>query len=945
MNLKRLKMLALCVALLLTLTAAAQAMLYGGDYQWESFINSGSCKSERAERLNNGQHGYSLMRNVDPTCTEAGYGYYVCIYCQQTMETHPAALGHDWSEWEARVNSAADLCREHRELRYCRRCGTQETRTVAAGHQFGEWKVNEKPTCTEKGLDVRYCARCGQDEWRYTDALGHDWGRGQDFIAATCTQSGVRRETCSRCGATQEETIPLDPEAHRWDEGEVVKQPGYMVEGLKLYTCQNDPAHQRTESIPSQFMTVSDTSGISIFWPNTPTDVDLTKLHIVTEPEGGAIEYDGSEYITLTVKAAGGEEPYTYQWYYAPIKSLLKLTLGLEASTRPVMVQTGIATCVQEAIWQISDTVNNMKRKTDDVMKCNYGTPFELSAQQLPAIAEPTKVTYDLGNLVNMKPVTGATSATLTTNEGGFYYCCLVTDANGDKVTSIDVDVPWKLYVIDEPEDACIYNGKAVELYAVPSGGVPFEDGYYIIKWYQVVSGPADKLIKSTDTLQSVSLPVTEAGEYYCVFQDSQGSEAQSRTAKVEKVDKLEVSLTSALSSPPTTLTATISGGVPPFRVEWSAAFDPFQNEMWYSEPFEGVTDRTIVSNAPRYGEYEIIVTDAAHNYASEHLTLPGKGFTYTSQPENTTLDRDGKATVTASISGGTAPFYVVLYRNGAYYASLDTSDLEWYYAADYVSTDTTERYYKFYVYDPGTYYFQVEDSDFFIKDSATCTVSASTYKDLEIVSQTKDPTFTNFGETVRLEVKVQNGTPPYTYQWKKWSSKYSDVSGSMYFSYGEYVDTGFRQSTANVTVEKDQRWICVVTDAAGDTVTSDPILISYAGAPYITLQPKKVQGDYYNSTTYLTCKAMVAGRDQTQVRYQWEVKTISGWAMCAPAEYGQNTEGWVSRLPITGASYGEYYRCKVYDTRDGRLAISNMVHQIASLFHPAAWKDGNVPV
>ena len=98
------------------------------------------------------------------------------------------------------------------------------------------------------------------------DGCTHVWNDGEITTAATCTQDGVRTFTCTVCGETRTEVVKsaghvasetlvnTDPEghyhectvcgvktdevqAHTFEDGEVIKQPGAAEEGLQKIVC------------------------------------------------------------------------------------------------------------------------------------------------------------------------------------------------------------------------------------------------------------------------------------------------------------------------------------------------------------------------------------------------------------------------------------------------------------------------------------------------------------------------------------------------------------------------------------------------------------------------------------------------------------------------------------------------------------------------------------
>ena len=85
--------------------------------------------------------------------------------------------------------------------------------------------------CDEHNYVDSVCTLCGSKE-------AHKCTGG----TATCSAKAV----CEICG---QEYGSLNLNAHAWDNGVVTKNPTCTVNGVKTFTCQNDPAHIYTEEI------------------------------------------------------------------------------------------------------------------------------------------------------------------------------------------------------------------------------------------------------------------------------------------------------------------------------------------------------------------------------------------------------------------------------------------------------------------------------------------------------------------------------------------------------------------------------------------------------------------------------------------------------------------------------------------------------------------------
>lgn len=84
-----------------------------------------------------------------------------------------------------------------------------------------DWRDTETlPTCTEDGETGKVCSRCGMKETEKIPALGHDWGAWTVTTPATCTNEGVETRTCNR-DPSHVETRTIPATGHHWvDKGD-----------------------------------------------------------------------------------------------------------------------------------------------------------------------------------------------------------------------------------------------------------------------------------------------------------------------------------------------------------------------------------------------------------------------------------------------------------------------------------------------------------------------------------------------------------------------------------------------------------------------------------------------------------------------------------------------------------------------------------------------------
>lgn len=154
-----------------------------------------SITDPKCERIDNGDGTYKDVfteGEIKVYCTNSGCGYVdksaSCVLA--------APSDHTWTAWQTRT--AATCNADGIKVRYCKKCGVEETEkiTTRPNHEFIATVV--APTCEERGFTTYACKGCGltyRDD--FTNALGHDYDEGVP-VEATCTTPGGILYTCKR---------------------------------------------------------------------------------------------------------------------------------------------------------------------------------------------------------------------------------------------------------------------------------------------------------------------------------------------------------------------------------------------------------------------------------------------------------------------------------------------------------------------------------------------------------------------------------------------------------------------------------------------------------------------------------------------------------------------------------------------------------------------------
>ena len=214
---------------------------------------------------------------------------------------------HSWGEWAI---TKENTCTEPGEqVRKCKVCGKEDTKTIAAAHKFGEWSEVTPASCSEEGLERRVCERCQEPDERPIDKLPHTYAKdaeGNDVVVwsqeADCTNAGVGVKTCTVCGEDEDVNVQalghvyakvLDAEGNETNEDLVVwsKEATCTEGGVGTKECTrcHQPTNVTAEKLGHHLVPVAD--------DGTPAPADEAKVRVFE------CDRDGCDYITFGFKA------------------------------------------------------------------------------------------------------------------------------------------------------------------------------------------------------------------------------------------------------------------------------------------------------------------------------------------------------------------------------------------------------------------------------------------------------------------------------------------------------------------------------------------------------------------------------------------------------------------------------------------------------------------
>ena len=195
----------------------------------------------------------------EPTCTEPGSASYACDYenanhaenpsCNRTWTGEVPALGHDYQKTSTVPPTCGAqgydeyTCKNNPEHTY------RDNYTSPTGqHTWGAWTVKTPATCEGEGEEERECSVCHQKDTRKTAALGHDF-HGTETVtkAPTCAAKGSKTVKCTRCDAVDTQDIPIDHNAHNYQDDWTVTTPATCTTpGVETRYCNINHNHSET---------------------------------------------------------------------------------------------------------------------------------------------------------------------------------------------------------------------------------------------------------------------------------------------------------------------------------------------------------------------------------------------------------------------------------------------------------------------------------------------------------------------------------------------------------------------------------------------------------------------------------------------------------------------------------------------------------------------------
>ncbi len=175
-------------------------------------------------------HGYDLVTEPDPTlsCTQKQILTWKCAYCGELKSEEAAFTDHLFTDWSryvinqvTRKSYCLDCVNDGTEMRYCKRCGLEETRFAGKkNHNFTVYSDAVEASCTADAENAKYiCLDCcciyktngiGTTIEIPEKAYGHSYVT-IPAVPATATTPGLTAGVrCENCGHWKKAQFKVD---------------------------------------------------------------------------------------------------------------------------------------------------------------------------------------------------------------------------------------------------------------------------------------------------------------------------------------------------------------------------------------------------------------------------------------------------------------------------------------------------------------------------------------------------------------------------------------------------------------------------------------------------------------------------------------------------------------------------------------------------------------
>jgi|GEM_PF-2015221 len=476
-------------------------------------------------------------------------------------------------------------------------------------------------------------------------------------------------------------------------------------------------------------------------------------------------------------------------------------------------------------------------------------------------------------------------------------------------------DAPVSIDV--HPEDQTVLPGETAVFSVSVSGGCE----PYRYQW-RYRAGPngtwTDVSAASgrTDTYSLVAQARHNGYQYFCIVTDAYGDAVNSDIATLTVTSPLTITSQpenqNVTPGSTATFSVSVSGGIPPYAFQWQYRTSSSGTWTNVSAASGKTPNYTFTVQARHNGyQYRCKITDkAGSSVITNIVTLHGSPLTINSQPQDLTVSAGQTASFSVTASGGTAPY-------SYQWQSRTSPSGSWANVASASGKTDTLTFTAQTRHNGFQYRCRITDTAGQSVESSYATLTVG--GPLIITSQPADQTV-SAGEKASFTVTPSGGTAPYSYQWQYRKS----ASGAW-----TAVFTAGKAQTYSVTAalrHNGYQYRCMVTDSAGQSVTSSIATLTVGSSLIITEQPqdRNVQA---GDTTFFS--VTVSG-GTAPYSYQWQYRKSASGAWTNVSAYSGRTATY--KLTVENRHNGFQYRCAVTDAAGQSVTSSIVTLTVRSL-------------
>ena len=425
--------------------------------------------------------------------------------------------------------------------------------------------------------------------------------------------------------------------------------------------------------------------------------------------------------------------------------------------------------------------------------------------------------------------------------------------------------------------------------------------------WY-VKNAGASKYSKSSVTKSTYSVKMTDSTKgrsVYCVVKDKKGKTVKSSTAILRMKATVTTEPKTTYAKQGATAKLTVKAKGDGLKYTW---YIKNAGKTKYSKSSVTKSTYSATMSDKVHGRYVYcVVTDKYGKTDKSKTVVLRQQATIVTQPKTTSaaLGETAKLTVKAKGDGLTYQWYIKNAGGSKYSKSSITKSTYSVKMSDSVN---------------GRYVYCIV-TDKYGKTEKSKTVMLKLKADpLTIVTQPQN-IYAKVGDTVSFSVTVSGGKAPYTYQWEFTTDNLSEWLNVDAWAIGNTANLSFRVDGAHEW-DNHYKYRCVITDANGTQLISDPVWVEEAKEPLaLLIDPVDFYAEVGDTASFMV--GVFGGTAPYTYRWQYMAnyfswKDVAGWA--------NGTDATLSfDVASSEFEYGYQYRCVITDA-DGETLTTNAV-------------------